>query len=477
MSTIVTRAGKGSPLTNAEVDANFTNLNVDKLEASALSPYLLSADAASTYQTVSGMSSYLTTSSASSTYLPLSGGTLTGNVTLSGTGRRILGDFSDNVTQSNRVMFQSSTTNGVTLVSAIPNGTNTTSRWLAYNKSDPTNANALALSALSTDLRVATISNGTSSALPMTFYMDATEAGRIDTSGRWLLGFTSNQSGDKLQVSGSVWSDTQFSVTGASGNLFVGYTSGDAAVDMWLGNRDGSFYIGRDKSTGASWGVANANVLYGQGANPTVFFTNGTDRGRITATGNWLIGTATDDGSNKLQVSGNITAGKITSTQAGSSFLAYSASDVRVSTQYQNQNGAFYVGRDGSAGGLFGIADANFVWATSGSGPLVFGVNGSEAARFVASTRNLLVGTTTDDATNKLQVAGGAAFTGDSKFTSTGALQISSGTTAQRPTGGNGMLRYNSTTDQFEGYAAGAWGAIAGSGGASSAKAYFFGSF
>jgi hypothetical protein len=34
MATIVTRAGKGSPLTNAEVDANFTNLNSDKAELS-----------------------------------------------------------------------------------------------------------------------------------------------------------------------------------------------------------------------------------------------------------------------------------------------------------------------------------------------------------------------------------------------------------------------------------------------------------
>lgn len=33
MSTIVTRAGKGSALTHAEVDANFINLNTDKLEA------------------------------------------------------------------------------------------------------------------------------------------------------------------------------------------------------------------------------------------------------------------------------------------------------------------------------------------------------------------------------------------------------------------------------------------------------------
>jgi hypothetical protein len=34
MSTIITRAGKGSPLTHVELDANFVNLNDDKLEAS-----------------------------------------------------------------------------------------------------------------------------------------------------------------------------------------------------------------------------------------------------------------------------------------------------------------------------------------------------------------------------------------------------------------------------------------------------------
>jgi hypothetical protein len=33
MATIVTRAGKGSPLTNTELDANFDNLNTDKVES------------------------------------------------------------------------------------------------------------------------------------------------------------------------------------------------------------------------------------------------------------------------------------------------------------------------------------------------------------------------------------------------------------------------------------------------------------
>jgi hypothetical protein len=43
MTTIVTRAGKGTPLTYAEMDANFTNLNNDKLEVTT---------AAATYATL-----------------------------------------------------------------------------------------------------------------------------------------------------------------------------------------------------------------------------------------------------------------------------------------------------------------------------------------------------------------------------------------------------------------------------------------
>jgi hypothetical protein len=55
--------------------------------------------------------------------------------------------------------------------------------------------------------------------------------------------------------------------------------------------------------------------------------------------------------------------------------------------------------------------------------------------------------------------------TGDSIFNSTGALTISKGTTAQQPTGVTGMLRYNSTTAQFEGFsgASPSWNSVGGS--------------
>jgi hypothetical protein len=54
MSTIVTRAGKGSPLTHTEVDNNFTNLNTDKAEDSTV--VKLSGD-----QTIGGTKTFSST--------------------------------------------------------------------------------------------------------------------------------------------------------------------------------------------------------------------------------------------------------------------------------------------------------------------------------------------------------------------------------------------------------------------------------
>lgn len=62
---------------------------------------------------------------------------------------------------------------------------------------------------------------------------------------------------------------------------------------------------------------------------------------------------------------------------------------------------------------------------------------------------------------------GTASFAGNINMTGTGAIDVAAGTTAERPgTPSNGMFRYNSTDNAFEGYANGAWGAIGGGGGA-----------
>lgn len=63
-------------------------------------------------------------------------------------------------------------------------------------------------------------------------------------------------------------------------------------------------------------------------------------------------------------------------------------------------------------------------------------------------------------------ITGALTATADSSFTSTGALKIPSGTTAQQPASPSvSMIRYNVTTNQFEGYsgATPAWKSIGGS--------------
>jgi len=57
----------------------------------------------------------------------------------------------------------------------------------------------------------------------------------------------------------------------------------------------------------------------------------------------------------------------------------------------------------------------------------------------------------------------GATFTGDVILGTTTALELPDGTTGERPGSPvNGMIRYNTTLTQFEGYKAGNWGAIGG---------------
>lgn len=57
----------------------------------------------------------------------------------------------------------------------------------------------------------------------------------------------------------------------------------------------------------------------------------------------------------------------------------------------------------------------------------------------------------------------GATFTGDVILGTTTALELPDGTTAQRPGSPvDGMIRFNTTLNTFEGYKSAAWGAIGG---------------
>jgi len=70
--------------------------------------------------------------------------------------------------------------------------------------------------------------------------------------------------------------------------------------------------------------------------------------------------------------------------------------------------------------------------------------------------------------TGTLSVTGAASFSttvtvgGQLSLSSTGAAKLNVGTTVQRPTPVTGMVRFNSTTNKFEGYNSSAWGALGG---------------
>jgi hypothetical protein len=109
-----------------------------------------------------------------------------------------------------------------------------------------------------------------------------------------------------------------------------------------------------------------------------------------------------------------------------------------------------------------GLADAVTVKNTSGTGiavpagksMFVFN-NGTNVVEAVTSAVNLSIGT--------LAVTGTSTFAADSTYTGTGQVKLPAGTTAQRSASpANGMIRYNSDDDGFEGYQDGVWGGISG---------------
>jgi hypothetical protein len=55
-----------------------------------------------------------------------------------------------------------------------------------------------------------------------------------------------------------------------------------------------------------------------------------------------------------------------------------------------------------------------------------------------------------------------ASIPNNLNFSGTGTITLPNGTTGQRPTPADGMIRYNTSTSGFEGYAAGDWGSIGG---------------
>ena len=90
---------------------------------------------------------------------------------------------------------------------------------------------------------------------------------------------------------------------------------------------------------------------------------------------------------------------------------------------------------------------------SSGAGLLAMPNNGTVTPRAIAGTANQTTVTNGTGATGNPTIA----IATDPVLPGTGAVTIPIGTSAQQPTGVNGQLRFNSTSNRFEGYFNGSW--------------------
>ena len=159
----------------------------------------------------------------------------------------------------------------------------------------------------------------------------------------------------------------------------------------------------------------------------------------ITSSGN--VGIGTTNASNKLHVAGSLTLGASAPTSDDNGdYGIYSGGQLRVRANASGASG------DGSYTNL--ILEAGTTGSTAGN--IIFNNLGNESLR-VTSSGNVGIGTTSPQAVLDVNGSG----------TAQSAMIVPRDSTAARPTGINGMLRYNTTNAQLETYSSGAWAGLA----------------
>jgi hypothetical protein len=127
--------------------------------------------------------------------------------------------------------------------------------------------------------------------------------------------------------------------------------------------------------------------------------------------------------------------------------------DVVGGVRIQAGNGDTYIDTNGFGPRLYNQTAANNIFTVEAGHAIVFSPNDTETLRLVSG----LVGIGSTSPNSSLDIS-----------QKTDAVSLPSGTSAQRPAGVNGMIRYSQSNTAIEAYYGGAWNTLSSSGGGSS---------
>jgi len=292
-----------------------------------------------------------------------------------------------------------------------------------------------------------------------------TVSGDNPSSSEIVLGDAFGQFG--ILNSGEQYGIQQFVTGNGNGNIQVGRIDGSAtAYDLILQNLGGNVGIGTTSPSAKldvdGTGIfrdqlnvdpdGNPNNVLSLNARAVNDYSNLVFRNGV-GTANWAKLVATP---NTLAFETNNTE-RLRINSSGDVGIGTTSPSYKLSTKTTGTTAEVVAGfgNNNIEGGLQLItSDGNLEWGFNAlnSRNLVFQTNQTERLR-IDPNGNVGIGTTSPAVSLDID--------------DTDAIQVPAGTTAQRPTAANGMFRYNTTDNQFEGYTDGAWGAIAGSGGGS----------
>jgi hypothetical protein len=301
------------PVPNSFASAT-TSIPLSQLDQNFNTPITLGNTAIQLGNTVTTLNNMtLANATVSSGNVTVTSASLSGNLTFTGTGNRITGDFS-NATVANRVIFQTSTTNGNTVLNLIPNGTGTVCAFGMDSDPALTNSSTGSLNlAAGTDVRLTAGIRGTGSYLPMTFYTGGSERMRVDTSGN--VGIGTSSPAFKLDIvasaNASLVSRVLNTNTGASTQSILQLGTGASA------ERYSNLNV---NYTSQYFQNAGTNITtYYQDYDTQIFRKNdGTERARIDSSGNLLVGKTTSSTTTQGNAIGPVLANFIASTASPS---------------------------------------------------------------------------------------------------------------------------------------------------------------